>query len=444
MALYSPRDFICHILSYFTKGSKRCDFESLGENNDFSRDIMDLIESFDKEKKIKTIIELIDNISSSKQVHGAHYKGYLQLRSELFGLSDEDVFNLYSVMFTVDDQNDISFPAHAVMLDHFHEIVLDIARKTTVPVVLKNDDDLILFKKELYRTLARFVIRFCPVESMSVLNRYRKNTRVVLTMKEKGLTDKERKHLNCSLEITDKETVNRVKRAHYLYVYNSSDFVHGKMRIGNFYTFTTKDHSDTVSVQIVGHCYYDSNEEMVRQLGVEAFGYTNSTPEEFVDKARHNYTLFEIEKPVCLEIRELNQAIIKKSDFKTIKNPWGTSFYEDENVTSLFDDSNWETYLILDCCGVKVGNWYRYCPRCGKRIDVLKCKKGKTIPNTGLYELFDYATWSCSCGKGYERFSYFYCPICGKKREENDPSKTMTFDLEELKKTNPPQKGKKR
>ncbi len=444
MNLYSTRDFICHILSYFTKRSKRYDLESPCEKNVFSREIMDLIESFDKEKKIKTIIELIENVSSSKQVHRDHYEGYLQLRSELFGLSDEDVFNLYSVMFTVDDQNEISFPALAVMLDHFHEIVQVIARKTTASVVLKNDDDVMLFKRELFRTLARFVIVFCPVKSVSVQNKNRNNTRPVLTLKEKGPSDKERKHLNCCVEISDKETVNRVKRANYLYVYNASDFVHGKMRIGNIYTFTTPDHSDTVSVQIVGHCYYDSNEEMIRQLGVKAFGYTDSTPEEFVENARYSFTTYEMEKPVCLEIRELNQTIIKKSDFITIKKTWGTSFYEDEHVTGPFDESNRETYLILDCCGINVGNWYRFCPRCGKRIDVLKCEKGKTIPHLGIFELYDYATWRCSCGKGYERFSNDYCPICGKNRKANDPSKTMVIDTNELKRALNTRKGKKK
>ena len=67
------------------------------------------------------------------------------------------------------------------------------------------------------------------------------------------------------------------------------------------------------------------------------------------------------------------------------------------------DEQNYESALLIDCCNLEVGNWYRFCPRCGKRIDL---KRSKTIqvstPNE--LDLFDYMTWECSCGKGYERY----------------------------------------
>lgn len=37
-----------------------------------------------------------------------------------------------------------------------------------------------------------------------------------------------------------------------------------------------------------------------------------------------------------------------------------------------------ETCLKLDCCGIEVGSWYEYCPKCGKKIDIEKCKNEKS------------------------------------------------------------------
>lgn len=71
--------------------------------------------------------------------------------------------------------------------------------------------------------------------------------------------------------------------------------------------------------------------------------------------------------------------------------------------------------LVLPCCGLTVADFYNYCPQCGKKIDREKCQK-KKVPYTAI-DLFDYATWICSCGKGYERFSHDFCPICGKNRK---------------------------
>lgn len=101
-------------------------------------------------------------------------------------------------------------------------------------------------------------------------------------------------------------------------------------------------------------------------------------------------------------------------------------------------EPNWEMTFITDCCGIEVGNWYRFCPKCGKAIDIINCKKGKTDSNSGLIDLFDYAIWTCSCGKGYERYTHEFCPICGKNRKE-DFEKTIEFEL----KTNKKQKGER-
>lgn len=80
-------------------------------------------------------------------------------------------------------------------------------------------------------------------------------------------------------------------------------------------------------------------------------------------------------------------------------------------------ESDYESALLLDCCNLKVGNWYHFCPRCGKKIDLETCKTIQVpVPNT--IDLFDYITWECSCRKGYERYGYNYCPICGKEREK--------------------------
>ena len=90
------------------------------------------------------------------------------------------------------------------------------------------------------------------------------------------------------------------------------------------------------------------------------------------------------------------------------------------------DESECETAFILDCCGIEVGDWYRYCPRCGKKIDLEKVKKTR-VPPVNPLDLFDYITWFCTCGKGYERIGYEYCPICGKRQTE-DPDDTLEFD----------------
>ena len=81
------------------------------------------------------------------------------------------------------------------------------------------------------------------------------------------------------------------------------------------------------------------------------------------------------------------------------------------------DGANCESALLLDCCNLKVGNWYRFCPRCGEEIDLERCKRVK-VPTPNILDLFDYITWECSCGIGYERYGYNFCPICGKEREK--------------------------
>lgn len=81
------------------------------------------------------------------------------------------------------------------------------------------------------------------------------------------------------------------------------------------------------------------------------------------------------------------------------------------------DESKYESAMLLECCHFKVGNWYRFCPRCGKKIDLERCKMVQ-VPTPNTLDLFDYITWECSCGKGYERYGYNYCPICGKEREK--------------------------
>lgn len=70
--------------------------------------------------------------------------------------------------------------------------------------------------------------------------------------------------------------------------------------------------------------------------------------------------------------------------------------------------------LVLPCCGLLVPDYYVYCPKCGKKIDCSKCEK-KEVPYFTV-DWFDYATWMCPCGKGYERMLYDYCPVCGRKR----------------------------
>lgn len=71
--------------------------------------------------------------------------------------------------------------------------------------------------------------------------------------------------------------------------------------------------------------------------------------------------------------------------------------------------------LVLPCCGLLVADFYAYCPKCGKKIDRAECEK-REVPYYAV-DLFDYATWTCSCGRGSEKLEHSYCPVCGRKRD---------------------------
>ena len=175
-------------------------------------------------------------------------------------------------------------------------------------------------------------------------------------------------------------------------------------------------------MQITGRADYGTYAEMYKDLGTEVFGYGDRSPAECAAKTEKLFADCMSHGPLCLKVKRLSMPILNVSDLETLRKKGKGELYYDRYRADDYVHAQWEPTLITDCCSLEVGNYYNYCPSCGKRIDIIHCKRGKTLLGGFEERMFDYATWICSCGRGYERLQYGYCPICGKNREETEAS----------------------
>ena len=431
MELFLNDDFFRWFSVYFTKETKLCYGTSgFSEYSAFSKELDARLLSFSKDRSVEKITELLEYIASSDWVNKTRYDGYLELRSELFAFTDGDIYNMYAIMFSVADLQIIPFPAYDVLFDRFHELAQYVVRQTFAPVKLKTQPDAAVFEKEFYRALALYVLFYCPTKAVRIWGEnYDGGTpepEETGDGEEEDSPYEEYERLNCYVEITDAETVDRIRKADRLPAFFTTDLEYGNMLICNLITFATKDLSDAVTVQITAHQHFSSYEEMFGSLGSWMPWSEDGDPASNAERMRKLFPDCVLDSPMCLYIRELAIPILKLADLERLRRESIRCAYRIKNADYL-DYSDRDTFLTLDCCGIEVGNWYRYCPKCGKRVDLTACKKGMTTPHLGLYELFDYATWNClSCGRGFERFGYRYCPMCGERRRDDDD--TLEFD----------------
>ncbi|MBP5633291.1 MAG: hypothetical protein J6Y21_11085 [Clostridia bacterium] len=431
MDSFINKRFIRSFSYYLIKKNYFLDLDNITEQDrNFARTLLVLQEECEGSNPVEKMSGIIDYISKSGYVHKQHYYGFQQLRNDLYSLTDKEVYCLYSVMFDIIDYQDISFPACEILLDRYHEIIQYIARKTNTSLIMKSNEDVRSFEKEVYKVLARFVVAFCPLKKVSIWGENYDDGIERSNTVEEGKPFEEYEYLNCYVEVVDQETVTRMKDAVCLAGFKTMELEQGIMLNTNLITFVSKDLSDAVTLQIVGQESFDSYKVMFEKIGTKAFGYIDETPEYCAQRINELFSDCLNDGPLCLRVELLEKPILKTEDLESLQKNYSLRLYARDYRIDTFDDSTWDTTLITQCCEIEVGNWYNYCPNCGRRIDLVNCKKGKTIPDIGLIELFDYATWNCSCGRGYERFFFNYCPICGKNRKE-DFENTIEFSLED-------------
>ena len=280
-----------------------------------------LREGFADDKRIEWILEWISYISEQDKalINEPRYDAYMKLKTELPDLSDSDLLNLYAVMFRIEDGDTTPFPTRDILLDHYPEIVLRIAKEGKTPLVFSDEHDVSQFEKAVYTVLCDYIFAYCESDKLEIWGEYYEDAIEKKAELVDGFAGEECVNVDCKVYITDIETVNRMKRSEYAAGYYSTDIDRSTWFIGNLLTYTTGLFSNAVTLQITGHKYFDSYEEMYSTLGTDAFGYKNKTPAECAKETEYFFSKCYPEGPLALKVRKLPFPLLTKKDFIKLK-----------------------------------------------------------------------------------------------------------------------------
>lgn len=278
-----------------------------------------LLESFESHRDIETIQTLFRHVTTSNYVNKNRFVNYQRLKAEC-NLSTPDMLNLLAVLFILERENKVSFPARSILYDHYLEIVLKIAHGSAVSLVFCNDHDIERFKESVYTVLSNYyILAFCSPTDLSLWGEHYEDVGKEPSEPELGHAKEEYETVNCYVHITDIETVKRIKKSKYIAAYCSNDVDRGVSLIGNFLTFSTGLHSVAVTFQITGHMRFDSFEEMYFKLGTEAFGYDNKAYRVCAKETEHFFAKYCPEGALALKVKQLTQPILSMKAFEQLR-----------------------------------------------------------------------------------------------------------------------------
>lgn len=319
MKLFENYGFYRSFAYYLMGEIEKIDFFSENEEEKvFFKKLNSIMDSNDKES-IEKINEIVNHIGESKCANKNHYEAYLHLK-KISDLTDEDIYNLYAVMFEIFEYQNISFPACEVLYENFHLIVCDIIKENNCSVRFDNENDIRNFENEVYKILGIYVIENVKEKDLSIWGEeYNCKSPTVKILKESKPFE-EYEDLNCYVHIADQETVDRVKNVEYLPGYNTSDIDKSIFFIENMITVTNKGLTDAVTFQIIGYEYFNSYQEMFEKLGTEPFGYTEETSEICAQRTEELFSKYDPEGAMALRVRKLRRRILKKIDYMFLQD----------------------------------------------------------------------------------------------------------------------------
>lgn len=237
---------IKRVLSLFQKQSYR-DLKYWSSINKICRE-------YDASFDAKIIIRAFKFLLNSNYVDTKSVEGYDLIKRNT-NLSELEVLNLYKVLSDTIFSSIISIPGKRILIEKYANIVLEIYKKDSAPLIFHNTNDMRAFENEVYKIFSSQLIKLCENKDIYICDSKEYDVEEwIPTDSDCDCYSECSEYVTCCIyEATAKE-VKRISRSKFISPDTTEYSIDSEVQcIGNILTFIDADTQYAVSVQIIGY-----------------------------------------------------------------------------------------------------------------------------------------------------------------------------------------------